>query len=248
MVRETRVQEEDTIYHVMSHSIEEQRFFRMKEDYRSFLGILGKAQQRYKLKVFAYCLLTNHYHILMETPLGNLGAAMQYLNGVYAMACNGRKGRRGHLTRCRYNARVIEDNDYFQTVANYIAFNPVGAGLAVRPEDWLFSSYRATIGLSKPPRFLDVKGLLGYLNPFGANPGEQPSKYLRNTGSTQWEFDERLVLVRPTLSEIFSNAETGPAICEAINRWEYRQSDIADFLGVNKSTVGRKLKKCTKSA
>ncbi len=231
----------------MSHSIEEQRFFGMKEDYRSFLGILGKAQREYKLRVFEYCLLTNHYHLLLQTPLGNLGDAMRYLNGIYAMACNGRRGRLGHLTRSRYLSRVIEDQEYFETVARYIAFNPVGAGLAEQPEDWLFSSYRATIGLSKPPRFLDVKGLLDRLNPFGET-GEPQTSCFDAPDPMRREFNEELVLIRPTLSEIFGKAERGDAVQEAVKRWEYRHAEIADFLGLTRSAVSKLLKQVTKSA
>ncbi len=248
MARQPRIQYENAIYHVMSHSIEEQRFFVKKEDFRLFLGILAKTQKDYCLKIFAYCLLNNHYHVLLQTPLANLGQAMQYLNGVYARACNGRKGRLGHLTQRRYNYRLIEEQDYFQVVARYIAFNPVKAGLVAKPEDWLFSSYRATLGLSKPPRFLDIEGLLDFFSPWRGPRADIYSAFLKETDTIEREFDEHLVLLRPTLSHIFGSMERDMAIWEAVRRWEYRHADVADFLGLRRSAISKILQKFTKSA
>jgi REP element-mobilizing transposase RayT len=232
----------------MSHSIEEQRLFVKKDDFRLFLGILARTQREYCLKIFAYCLLNSHYHVLLQTPLANLGQAMQYLNGMYAIACNSRRGRLGHLTQRRYNYRVIEDQDYFQIVACYIASNPVNAGLVARPEDWVFSSYRATIGLSKPPRFLDIDGLLDFFSPFRGLRADAYSAFLKETDTIEREFDEHLVLSRPTLSYIFGSMEREMAICEAVRRWEYRHAEVADFLGLRRSAITKILQKFTKSA
>lgn len=248
MARQPRIQYENAIYHVMSHSIEEQRLFVKKDDFRLFLGIMGRTQIEYSLNIFAYCLLNDHYHVLLQTPLGNLGQAMQYLNGVYVMACNGRKGRLGHLTQRRYNCRLIEEQEYFQVVARYIAYNPVKAGLVARPEDWLFSSYRATVGLCKPPRFLDIDGLLAFFNPFRESRDDAYSAFLKETEETEMEFDEHLVLLRPTLNHIFAGLARDMAVREAIHRWEYKHADVADFLGLKRSAISKILQKFTKSA
>ncbi len=248
MARQLRIQFENATYHVMSNSIEEQRLFTKKHDFRSFLGILKKTQEEYGLRIFSYCLLTTHYHILLQTPLGNLGQAMQYLNGVYAMGRNGRIGRLGHLTRRRYNYRLVEDLDYFQVIVRYLALNPVKAGLVVNPEDWPYSSYRSAMGLSRPPKFLDLKGLLDMLSPYCGEGSQAYCYFMKQPDPTHWEFNEDMVLLRPTLSHIFRDVGGDEAIHEAVHRWKYRHAEVGDFLGISRSSVSKILKRFTKSA
>ena len=99
----------------------------------------------------AYCLMENHYHLLVETPRANLDDAMQRLNGTYAMRFNRHHERTGHVFQGRYGAKLITDDDYALTVVRYIAANPVQAGLCAAPEEWPWSSYAATAGLASAP-------------------------------------------------------------------------------------------------
>jgi putative transposase len=108
----------------------------------------------------AYCLLTNHFHLLVETPDANISEGMQRLNSEHAQWFNWRHGLKGHLFQGRFASKVVETRQYFAEVARYIALNPVRAGLASRPEDWRWSGYSAALGLSTAPGFLTCDSIL----------------------------------------------------------------------------------------
>ena len=112
-----------------------------------FLSGLALARHLDDLLCHAYCLMENHYHLLVETPRANLDDAMQRLNGTYAMRFNRHHERSGHVFQGRYGAKLIIDDDYAFTVVRYIAANPVQAGVCAAPEEWPWSSYAATAGL-----------------------------------------------------------------------------------------------------
>jgi len=114
--------------------------FLTETDYDVFLTGLGLAQHLDGLLCHAYCLMPNHYHLLVETPRANLDDAMQRLNGTYALRFNRHHERTGHLFQGRYGSTLITDDDYALTVVRYIAANPVQAGLCAGPEDWPWSS------------------------------------------------------------------------------------------------------------
>ena len=130
------------------------------EDRLSFLDILAEVIKRYRFLCYAYCLMDNHYHLLIETQEGNLSRGMRQLNGVYTQAFNRRHGRSGHLFQGRYKSILVEKESYLLEVARYIVLNPVRAGLVRSPGRWRWSSYRATAGLEEPPPFLEVGWLL----------------------------------------------------------------------------------------
>ena len=127
-------------------------------DREVFLAGLAVAAHLDGLLCHAYCLMENHYHLLVETPRANLDDAMQRLNGTYAMRFNRHHERTGHVFQGRYGAKLITDDDYALTVVRYIAANPVQAGLCAVPEDWRWSSYAATAGLAPRPAFLTTTG------------------------------------------------------------------------------------------
>lgn len=120
---------------------------------------------RYRWLVHAYCLLGNHYHLLVETPRPTLSRGMRNTNGVYAQWFNRRHGKVGHLFQSRYGAVLVEREPHALALAAYIVQNPIRAGLVDRPADWPWSSYRATAGLCDPPTFLTTDFLLGQLSP-----------------------------------------------------------------------------------
>jgi len=104
--------------------------------------------------------MENHYHLLIETPKGNLSKGMRELNGVYTQGFNRRYGRVGHLFQGRYKAILVEKDRHLMSLCRYVVLNPVRVGLKERPEQWKWSSYRATIGLEKRPSFLTIDWLL----------------------------------------------------------------------------------------
>ncbi|MCV6614657.1 MAG: transposase, partial [Cellvibrionaceae bacterium] len=109
---------------------------------------------------YAYCLMGNHYHLLVETPEANLSKGMQKLNGVYTQRFNRKYGRVGHVFQGRYKSILVDKDSYLLELCRYIVLNPVRAGLVRTAKDWPWSSYRATIGAASSPDFLSVEQVL----------------------------------------------------------------------------------------
>ena len=156
MARPLRLQFEGAVYHVMARGHERSAIFRDAEDRSKFLALLEQVATEEKWILHSYCLLGNHYHLLIETPEGALARGMRDLNGRYAQWFNWRHDRRGHVFEGRYRAAVVEKQTHLMELHRYIVLNPVRARLAERPGDWRWSSYRATAGLEKPPAWLET--------------------------------------------------------------------------------------------
>lgn len=129
-------------------------------------SVLDQVKARYNVRFQSYCLMGNHYHLVLETPEGNLAQAMRQLNGVYSQGFNRRHGRVGHLFQGRYRSLLVEEGRHLVELARYVVLNPVRAGLVERPEDWEWSSYGAALGLVSCPPFLSVDGLLAAFGSF----------------------------------------------------------------------------------
>src|SRR5512135_3705804 len=163
MPRPPRVQYEGALYHVTSRGNERGAIFTVDADRELLLAILADVVERHAWVCHAYCLMTNHYHLLVQTPRANLWQGMHMLNSRYVKAFQRRCGRGGHLLERRYRPILVERQEYLQEVARYVVLNPVRAGICERAEDWPWSSYRATAGLAPRPSFLTTKWLLGSL-------------------------------------------------------------------------------------
>lgn len=147
------------IYHVTARGNDRQTIFEDDADCSLFLVVLASVVSRYRVRCHAYCLMGNHYHLLLQTPEGNLSTAMRQLNGVYTQRFNRRHERSGHALQGRYGAELVDGRAYLHEVCRYIVLNPVRAGLAEHPRDWTWSSFRATAGEVVPPGFLTVDWL-----------------------------------------------------------------------------------------
>jgi putative transposase len=119
--------------------------FMADEDRREFLALLDLTATRYSWQIHAYCLMTNHFHLLVTTEKANVSDGMQFLNGRYAQWFNRKHEFEGHVLEKRFWSTLIETDEYLFAVARYIVLNPVRAGLCASPGDWLWSSYRATV-------------------------------------------------------------------------------------------------------
>lgn len=161
MARPLRVQYEGALYHIIAGGNAKQMIFLDDRDRLKFLSWLADAVEIHNLVCHGYCLMDNHFHLLVETPDANLSNAMRDLNGNYAQSFNVRHGRVGHLFQGRYKAFVIEKDSYLLEVARYVVLNPVRAAMVKHPQDWRWSSYRATVGLRKAPDWLHIDWLLG---------------------------------------------------------------------------------------
>ena len=146
MARPLRIQYPGAVYHITSRGNEKKAVYKDDQDRDAFLRTLQQVNKRYHWICHAYCLMDNHYHLVIETPDGNLSFGMRQLNGVYTQLFNARRQRSGHLLQGRYKAILIQKDTHLLEVCRYVVLNPVRAGLKKRPEDWKWSSYLATAG------------------------------------------------------------------------------------------------------
>ncbi len=164
MARPLRIQYPGAVYHITSRGNDKQAIFRNKEDRAIFLNILQEINKRYHWICHAYCLMNNHYHLVIETPEGNVSIGMRQLNGVYTQAFNRRHGKTGHLFQGRYKAILIQKESHLLEVSRYVVLNPIRAEIVENPRDWAWSSYRATAAFKRPHPCLTVKWILSHLN------------------------------------------------------------------------------------
>ena len=174
MPRRARIKEPTAIYHIMSHSITEFDLFPDDSDKEYFLDLLQKYKEKHNCKVYGYCLMTNHYHLLIETTQPNLSLAMQWLNVSYAAYYNKKRRRSGHLFQGRFKSVLVEADEYFKPLSRYIHLNPVQAGMVNSPDEFPWSSYLAFIGKIKTPDCLQTGFLLAT---FGRKKKEAVKNY-----------------------------------------------------------------------
>ena len=162
MARPLRLEFADALYHVTARGNERRAIFLgdLDADRTLFLSTLAQTVERFDWVCHAYCLMTNHYHLLIETPDANLSKGMRQLNGVYTQHVNRSHGRVGHLFQGRYKGILVEKEAYLLELARYIVLNAVRAGMVTTPEDWPWSSYRATAGIDATSPFLTTDWLL----------------------------------------------------------------------------------------
>ncbi|MEW6687782.1 MAG: transposase [Pseudomonadota bacterium] len=160
MARPLRIEYPGAVYHITSRGNARGDIFRDDADREIFQRVLASVVERHGWRVYAYCLMGNHYHLLAETPEPNLSHGMRRLNGVYTQRFNRRHARVGHLLQGRYHAIVVERERYLLELARYICLNPVRAGFARTPGEWRWSSYGATAGARQAPPWLSVTPIL----------------------------------------------------------------------------------------
>ena len=247
MARPLRVEFPGAIYHLTSRGNARQKVFFTDTDRQVFLNTLTQVVSRYGWICHAYCLMANHYHLLIETPKVNLSLGMRQLNGIYTQGFNRRHSRVGHLFQGRFTAVK-------------------GKG-EIRA--WKWSSYRATAGLASVPEFLSTDWVLEQFGKNRAKAQKQYREFVREgLENRPWEklkgqiylgseeFIERhspanqelkeipraqLKAVKPSLERIFAKSgERG--IAQAYKEHGYRLQEIATHLGVHYATVSRRLK------
>jgi len=174
MARPLRIEYSGAVYHVTTRGNERRRIFLSDHDCNLFLTILQKVTERFHWLCHVYCLMDNHYHLVVETPEGNLSAGMRQLNGVYTQASNRVNGRVGHIFQGRFNAILVQKETHLMEACRYVVLNPVRAKMADSPENWKWSSYRATAGMEEPHGCLVVEWVLAQFN---ENRREAERKY-----------------------------------------------------------------------
>ena len=151
MGRPLRLNVENGIYHVYARGNDRGSIFDDDADRLAYLRLLGKVSSAMEWRCLAFCLMTNHVHLLLETPVGNLSRGMQRLQSSYTKAFNGRRQRTGHLFGSRFGSTLVESDEQLAAVAKYIDDNPIEAGICDRASDWPWSSaYAQAVGPSPP--------------------------------------------------------------------------------------------------
>ena len=174
MARPLRVDYPGAFYHVINRGNNQEDIFKNDRDKEKFLGYLEKASERFSIIIHTYCLMSNHYHLLVETPEPNLSATMQWINVSYATYFNRKRDRHGHLFQGRFKSILIDADVYLKHLSRYIHLNPVRAKMTSIPSEYLWSSYPFFIGKQKSPKFLKTEWLLSN---FGRNKKEAKRNY-----------------------------------------------------------------------
>ncbi|MEC4890009.1 MAG: transposase [Nitrospira sp.] len=160
MARQLRLEYPGALYHLTARGNEQQSIFHDDTDRQHFLTLLGREILQQRWRCYAYCLMGNHYHLLLDTPEPNLSRGMRRLNGSYTQRFNWRHQRVGHLLQGRFKSIVVERESYLLELCRYVVLNPVRAGMVSTPEEWAWSSYGATAGVSTAPPWLNVASVL----------------------------------------------------------------------------------------
>jgi putative transposase len=276
MARPLRIEYPGAVYHVTSRGNARQDVFLDDEDRLKFLEVLRQVVDRFNWLCHAYCLMPNHYHLLIETIDPTLSRGMRQLNGVYTQAFNRRHTRVGHVFQGRFKAILVEKEVYLLELSRYVVLNPVRAHIARAARDWRWSSYRATAGLVDRPLFLTTDWLLAQ---FGRGVTQAQTAYRRfvSEGSPASPLehvrgqiylgsdafidslpasDKRLLEVprqqrlvnRPKLESIFAADQNTETVYRAYRNHGYTQREVAQHLGVHYATISRWIKKWEKMA
>lgn len=174
MARPLRIEYAGAFYHVMHRGNAGEDLFKSDRDREALLEYFCKAVERYAIKVHTYCLMTNHYHLLIETPQANLSQAIKWINVSYAAYFNRKRRRRGHLFQGRFKAVLVDADEYLKHLSRYIHLNPVRAGLVAQCRDYPWSSYPVFSGYKKRPEWLEAQWLLSL---FSNDKNESKKRY-----------------------------------------------------------------------
>ena len=174
MARPLRIEYPGAVYHVTSRGNARQDIVADDRDRSQWLTLLAHVVDRYGWRCHAYCLMDNHYHLLIETPQPNLSLGMRQLNGRYTQIYNRRYERVGHLFQGRFTAILVEKEAHLLELCRYVVLNPVRANMVAQPRQWAWSSYRTTVGDTKASDWLTIDWILGQ---FGVRVGAARERY-----------------------------------------------------------------------
>jgi REP element-mobilizing transposase RayT len=160
MARPLRIEFPGAVYHVTTRGNARTDIFEDNNDRSLFCSVLGQVVKRFNWICHAYCLMSNHYHLLLETPDGNLSAGMRQLNGIYTQAFNRKHCKDGHLFKGRFKAVLVEKQSHLLELCRYVVLNPVRAHMVKVPGDYEWSSYLPTLGKRQKPDLLTTEWVL----------------------------------------------------------------------------------------
>jgi putative transposase len=249
MARPLRPNIAGAAYHVMARGVAREAIYRGDEDMAHFLRRFGGVVQRYHWECLAYCLMGNHYHLVVRTPRPDLSRGIAVVNSGYARSFNERYDRSGYLFQGRFRSVLIRSSAQLRIVIRYVLRNPVAAGLCAEPHDWRWSSYQATLANGQSG-LVARRPTLGW---FGEESAAR-ERFVRfingsDTDPIDDAFIDEIALPceptsenpRPPLEEILTRQPEAAAIADAHGHHRYSLTEIAIALGRSKSAVGRTL-------
>ena len=163
MTRPLRLEFPGATYHVTTRGDRREPIYRDDQDRLAQLAVIAHAMDRFDASVLAYCLMGNHFHLVVHTRQANLSRLMRHVNGVCTQSFNRRHGLAGHLFQGRFTSILVDTDAYLISLCRYVERNPVASQLVTKPENWRWSSCRAHMGLADSPRWLDSASLYGHL-------------------------------------------------------------------------------------
>jgi len=188
MSRPLRLEFSGALYHVTSRGNERKAIYIQENDFELFLNILSDVCEKFNWAIHAYCLMTNHYHLLIETPDANLSKGMRQLNGVFTQSINRKHQRVGHLFHGRFKAILVDKDAYLLELTRYIVLNPVRARMVDSPSEWLWSSFHHMVRREMSPPWLATDALLQL---FSSNRKQAICEYKKfvdeGVGVTVWD-------------------------------------------------------------
>ncbi len=179
MARPIRIEYPDAYYHISSRGDGRKEIYREKDDYELFYEILASSVSKYQIIIYAFTLMSNHYHLIIMTPLGNLASCMRYINGLYSQKYNRRHKRVGHVLQGRYKAILIEDESYLLEVIRYIHLNPYRAKMVESIDSYPYSSHQAVIKIKEREKWIEWYNSDWILSHFGERKEEAIESYQR---------------------------------------------------------------------
>lgn len=175
MSRPLRLEIAGGLYHVTSRGDRREDIYHDDTDREAWLAILARTCERYNWQIHAWCQMSNHYHLIVETVEGNLSAGMRQLNGIYTQTVNRCHRRSGHVFQGRYKGILVERDSYLLELSRYVVLNPVRAAMVKHTRQWKWSSYHAMIGAEPRPDWLQTEWLLSQ---FGSQRARQTARYI----------------------------------------------------------------------
>jgi len=190
MARPLRLEFPGAIYHVTSRGNARQKIYVDDNDRLLFLSNLDSVVERYNWICHAYCLMNNHYHLLIETPDSNLSIGMRQLNGIYTQGFNRRHKEVGHLLQGRFKAILVDKDNYLLELCRYIVLNPIRAGFVNKLSEYKWSSYKSTAGTTKSPNFLTTGWILSHFDRDEDNAKRKYRKFVREGRVKEGPWDQ----------------------------------------------------------
>lgn len=204
-------------HHIIARGNRKQAIFLDASDYRSFLEILGEIATELGWSVFSYCLMPNHYHLLLRTKDANLAAGMRRLNSRFSQRANWRHENVGHMFQGRYKSFLVEEPRNLMALLRYIALNPVKAGLAEKPEDWQWSSHSTLLpGAAVPPAWQDRETILSDFKTPDTDGREAFCNYVADGIDNIPALEKELAKTPPGLALLRQEPDMDPGVLTAL--------------------------------